>query len=86
MVDVCVWYVDVPSSGVTFTQRVRTVLQWLKLPADKRPDFLTLYFDEPDHTGHQLGPDSPLVRLWAPGETVGSGGEPVAGWLCWHSD
>ncbi|KAK7100774.1 uncharacterized protein [Littorina saxatilis] len=49
------------SGGVSFMQRVFTVLQWLKLPEEERPDFITLYFDEPDHTGHQVGPDSPLI-------------------------
>ncbi|KAL8580376.1 hypothetical protein ACOMHN_037475 [Nucella lapillus] len=47
--------------GVSFTERVQTVLQWLKLPAGDRPHFLTLYFDEPDHTGHAVGPDSPQI-------------------------
>ncbi|KAK7482275.1 hypothetical protein BaRGS_00026518 [Batillaria attramentaria] len=44
-----------------FPKRVNTVLQWLRLPADQRPDFLTLYFNEPDHTGHVVGPDSPQI-------------------------
>lgn len=28
----------------------------MSLPADQRPDFITLYFDEPDLAGHQNGP------------------------------
>ncbi|WP_445143945.1 alkaline phosphatase family protein [Dyella sp. Tek66A03] len=42
-------------------QRVDQILAWLDLPADQRPTFLTLYFDEVDHTGHTYGPDSPQV-------------------------
>lgn len=39
-----------------------TVIDWLSLPDGDRPDFLMLYFDEPDHTGHTVGPDGPEVR------------------------
>ena len=39
--------------------RVNRVLEWLALPEDKRPSFLTLYFDDIDHAGHESGPDSP---------------------------
>jgi predicted AlkP superfamily pyrophosphatase or phosphodiesterase len=42
-------------------QRVDQILAWLDLPADQRPTFLTLYFDEIDHAGHTYGPDSPQV-------------------------
>lgn len=34
-----------------------SVLGWLSLAADQRPDLITLYFDEPDTTGHKLGPE-----------------------------
>lgn len=46
---------------VTPDQRVDQVLAWLDLPNGQRPDFLTLYFDDVDHAGHQHGPDSPQV-------------------------
>ena len=46
---------------VTPDQRVDQVLAWLDLPADQRPTFLTLYFDEVDHAGHTYGPDTPQV-------------------------
>ncbi|XP_062607940.1 uncharacterized protein LOC134269752 isoform X1 [Saccostrea cucullata] len=48
--------------NVPFLDRVDTVLSWIDLPADKRPDFLTLYYDEPDHTGHSFGPDD-IVKI-----------------------
>jgi predicted AlkP superfamily pyrophosphatase or phosphodiesterase len=44
---------------VTFPARVDSVLAWLRLPDAQRPRMITLYFDEPDHTEHEKGPDSP---------------------------
>ncbi|KAL4630020.1 ectonucleotide pyrophosphatase/phosphodiesterase family member 3-like [Arapaima gigas] len=43
---------------VPFEERVFGVLQWLRLPEDKRPDFYTLYLEEPDKSGHNYGPVS----------------------------
>ncbi|KAG1929592.1 venom phosphodiesterase 1 isoform X3 [Pimephales promelas] len=43
---------------VPYEERVFTVLRWLQLPEDKRPDFLTLYLEEPDSSGHSFGPVS----------------------------
>jgi predicted AlkP superfamily pyrophosphatase or phosphodiesterase len=43
-------------------ERVTQVLDWLKLPADTRPHFITLYFADVDHAGHEYGPDSPQTR------------------------
>jgi predicted AlkP superfamily pyrophosphatase or phosphodiesterase len=40
-------------------QRIDQVIAWLKLPAAQRPHFITLYYYEPDHTGHEAGPDGP---------------------------
>ena len=40
-------------------QRVEQVLDWLKLPPDRRPHFITLYFSDVDHAGHTFGPDAP---------------------------
>jgi predicted AlkP superfamily pyrophosphatase or phosphodiesterase len=39
-------------------ERVRIVLHWLDLPADRRPSFLTLYWSEVDSAAHQTGPES----------------------------
>ncbi|KAK0145785.1 Ectonucleotide pyrophosphatase/phosphodiesterase family member 1 [Merluccius polli] len=45
-----------PYNGkVPFEERVFTVLKWLQLPDDKRPDFFTLYLEEPDKSGHKFG-------------------------------
>ena len=44
---------------MTPAERVRDVLNLLALPADLRPSFLTTYFSNVDHAGHENGPDSP---------------------------
>ncbi len=46
---------------VTPDQRVDQVLKWLDLPRGKRPDFVTLYFEQVDHANHHAGPDSAEV-------------------------
>ena len=46
-------------------ERVDQVVDWLKLPAEKRPHFITLYFGEVDHAGHEYGPDAPETRAAA---------------------
>lgn len=43
---------------VSNRQRVETVLDWMRRPADVRPAFVTLYFDIVDTQGHRFGPDS----------------------------
>ncbi len=40
-------------------QRIDQVIAWLKLPAAQRPHFITLYYAQPDSSGHENGPDSP---------------------------
>ncbi|KAK5910753.1 hypothetical protein CgunFtcFv8_004989 [Champsocephalus gunnari] len=48
-----------PYNGkVPFEERVFTVLKWLQLPDADRPDFYTLYLEEPDKSGHSYGPVS----------------------------
>jgi alkaline phosphatase D len=44
------------------TARIQQVLAWLKLPAADRPHFITLYYSEPDHEGHEFGPDAPQTK------------------------
>jgi predicted AlkP superfamily pyrophosphatase or phosphodiesterase len=38
-------------------KRVDTLLGWIDQPVEKRAGFLTLYFDDVDHAGHEFGPD-----------------------------
>lgn len=39
-------------------ERVSKVLQWLSLPAKKRPHLITMYFSDMDDTGHRYGPNA----------------------------
>lgn len=43
-------------------QRIQTVVNWLKLPAEDRPHLITFYFPEVDHAGHRRGPESDSTR------------------------
>src|SRR5882724_8657751 len=43
-------------------KRVEQVVAWLKLPPELRPHFITLYYSNVDHAGHNYGPDSDEVR------------------------
>lgn len=45
---------------IGFETRVDTVVQWLS-NTSFNIDFAMLYFHEPDHTGHEYGPNSPQV-------------------------
>lgn len=51
------------SMQVSNTQRVNSVLDWLRRPAEIRPEFVTLYFDTVDSAGHDGGPDSEEVAV-----------------------
>jgi alkaline phosphatase D len=42
--------------------RIDQVLEWLRLPVADRPHFITLYYSEPDHEGHEFGPDAAETR------------------------
>jgi len=48
--------------NVTMTQRVDTVIDWVRRPAAIRPRFIALYFDTVDTAGHRHGPDSPELN------------------------
>lgn len=39
--------------------RIEQVIAWLRLPPEQRPHFITLYYSQVDHAGHEFGPDSP---------------------------
>jgi predicted AlkP superfamily pyrophosphatase or phosphodiesterase len=39
--------------------RIDQVIAWLRLPQEQRPHFITLYYSQVDHAGHEFGPDSP---------------------------
>lgn len=40
------------------SEKVDKVINWLKLPEDKRPHFISMYFPEVDGAGHHFGPEA----------------------------
>ncbi len=46
-----------------YRERVDGVINWLKLPYNERPHFITAYFDATDTYGHKYGPDSPETNF-----------------------
>lgn len=49
----------VPYDGnVKNRTRVEQVIEWLKLPEEERPHYITLYFSDVDSAGHRHTPDS----------------------------
>jgi predicted AlkP superfamily pyrophosphatase or phosphodiesterase len=51
------WYTY--DGSVPGEERVDQVLEWLDLPDEERPRFISLYFSEVDDAGHWNGPESP---------------------------
>ncbi len=49
--------------GVSIDSRIQTIIEWLNLPAEKRPHLITFYINEPDHSGHNHGPESDEVAV-----------------------
>ncbi|MBM3781416.1 MAG: alkaline phosphatase family protein [Acidobacteria bacterium] len=41
--------------------RTAQVLEWLALPSDARPSFITVYYSDLDTDGHAYGPDAPEI-------------------------
>jgi predicted AlkP superfamily pyrophosphatase or phosphodiesterase len=48
-------YVD----SIPIDRRIQVVVNWLQLPSDRRPHFISFYFSQVDHSGHDYGPNSP---------------------------
>lgn len=46
----------------TADEKINIVLNWLKLPEEKRPHFITFYFPEVDKNGHLYGSESQEVQ------------------------
>jgi predicted AlkP superfamily pyrophosphatase or phosphodiesterase len=44
--------------SISYEARIDTVIEWLSYPPEKRPGFVSLYFDEPDAISHDFGPVS----------------------------
>lgn len=49
------------SKSAPYADRVNQVLNWLRLPEQVRPNFITLYFSSVDTAGHRFGPNSEQV-------------------------
>jgi predicted AlkP superfamily pyrophosphatase or phosphodiesterase len=60
------WYAhfDTKTAATDAVQQARTdnAVALLKLPESTRPHFITIYYDEPDHEGHEFGPDAPQTK------------------------
>jgi len=48
---------------VPYATRVGQVLDWLSLPADSAPSFVTLYLEVVDEVSHRHGPDAPETAV-----------------------
>jgi len=63
------WYAQFDSriEGTDAVQQARIddAAALLKLPEAERPHFITIYYSEPDHEGHQFGPDAAETRAAA---------------------
>jgi predicted AlkP superfamily pyrophosphatase or phosphodiesterase len=51
------WYRFGENTDINY--RINKVVEWLKLPEDIRPHFITFYISNVDHDGHMFGPDAP---------------------------
>lgn len=49
------------NSSVSFETRVERIIEWFSAPKEEAVDFGVLYWEDPDESGHQLGPQSPLM-------------------------
>ncbi|PHS18935.1 MAG: alkaline phosphatase family protein [Kangiella sp.] len=45
-----------------YEKRINQIIDWLKLPEESRPQFITTYFSLVDDQGHRFGPNSHQVR------------------------
>lgn len=54
------WYKFGDSTDINY--RINKLVDWLKLPEDIRPHFITFYISNVDHDGHMYGPDAPQTQ------------------------
>lgn len=43
---------------ISIDKRIQVVVDWLNLPEERRPHFISFYLPEVDHAGHDYGPDA----------------------------
>ena len=49
------------NGSISFEERFYIVLGYFDLPSSEILVFMTLYFEDPHHQGHQVGPDDPEI-------------------------
>ena len=54
-------YYYIHNNKIPINDRIQFVVNWLKLPADKRPHLITFYLPQVDDQGHKFGPNSQEV-------------------------
>ncbi|MBD1367082.1 alkaline phosphatase family protein [Mucilaginibacter sp. ZT4R22] len=52
-------YYYIYNDKIEMNNRIAAVVNWLKLPAEQRPHFITFYLPQVDHAGHLYTPDAP---------------------------
>lgn len=50
------------NTKIPIDRRIQQVVDWLQLPSEIRPHFISFYFPEVDHEGHTHGPDAPQTK------------------------
>lgn len=55
-------YYYVYNEKIGIKKRIETVVDWLKMPEESRPHFITFYLPQVDHEGHAYGPDAPETK------------------------
>ncbi|HEY5462903.1 MAG TPA: ectonucleotide pyrophosphatase/phosphodiesterase [Hanamia sp.] len=50
------------NEAIPIDRRIEILKEWLELPPDKRPHFITFYFPEVDHAEHHYGTNSSETR------------------------
>ncbi|XP_008277845.1 ectonucleotide pyrophosphatase/phosphodiesterase family member 5 [Stegastes partitus] len=51
------------NASVSFETRVERIIQWFSAPKEEAVDFGVLYWEEPDESGHNFGPQSSLMDV-----------------------
>lgn len=49
------------NASVSFESRVERIIEWFSAPEEESVDFAVLYWEEPDESGHKLGPQNPKM-------------------------
>ena len=55
-------YYYIYNEKIDMAGRIKAVKDWLSLPEEKRPHFITFYFPQVDHEAHTYGPDDQKTK------------------------